>query len=81
MKDGNKGEKTETMTEVSSNILVITVNVSGLISADKDKDCQAHKHCHLHPQTLLYVLSMPHILLCSIQLCSNIYLQDYINMY
>lgn len=77
-----KERKTETMTEISSNILVITVNVTGLISPDKDKDCQAHQHCHLHPQTLLYVLTVPHILLCSIyQLCSNIYLQDYINIY
>lgn len=45
-----KETKTEIMTEISPNILVITVNVSELISPD----CQALRHCHLCPRTLLY---------------------------
>lgn len=51
-KMSTKERKAEMMTEVSPNILVITINVSGLISPDKD--CQALQHCHFCPQTLLY---------------------------
>lgn len=43
--------KTETRSNISPNILT-TVNVNGLISPVKDKDCKAPQHGHSSPNSL-----------------------------
>lgn len=59
-----KERKAEMMTEISPNILVITVKCKWAnFSRQRLSGLQ---NCHLCPQTLYMPVTMPHILLCSI---------------